>query len=76
MKIDEIGTDPHEATDFRNRKADTGDLNKGVVSARAGLDLVTRGIGTAYFDKHNVPPADRARGRAAATPRTSPFAMN
>jgi len=31
-----------------------------VVSARTGLDLVTRGIATAYFDKHGVPADERA----------------
>jgi len=69
VKIDYVGTDPHEATDFRSRKADTGDLKKGVVSARAGLDLVTRGIGTAYFDKNNIPAVERAAWAGGRDPK-------
>ena len=69
VKIDYIGTDRHEAEDFASRKADTGDLKKGVVSARTGLDLVTRGIGTAYFDKHNIPPEERAAWAGGRDPK-------
>jgi cytochrome c peroxidase len=32
VEIDYVGTDRHEAEDFRNRKAETVDLGKGVVS--------------------------------------------
>ncbi|WP_321470243.1 di-heme-cytochrome C peroxidase [uncultured Paludibaculum sp.] len=46
-----IGTDPHQATDFRSRTADTGDLKLGVKSAAEGLNLVTHGIVDAYFEK-------------------------
>ena len=60
VKIEYVGTDPHEATDFKNRTADSGDLKKGVVSARAGLDLVTRGIGSSFFAKNNIPPEQYA----------------
>jgi hypothetical protein len=60
VSIDEVGTDPHEATDFKTRKADTGALNKGVVSARDGLDMVTRGIADAFFVANNIPVAERA----------------
>ena len=60
VKIEYVGTDPHEAKDFNSRTADTGDLKKGVVSARAGLDLVTRGIGTRFFEKNNIPAEEHA----------------
>jgi len=60
VKLEHIGTDPHEATDFKNRTANTGDLGKGVVSARTGLDLVTRGIAARFFEKSNIPPEERA----------------
>jgi mono/diheme cytochrome c family protein len=60
VDLETIGTDPHEARDFKDRKADTGDLKKGVVSARAGLDLVTRGIATRFFEKNDIPPDERA----------------
>jgi hypothetical protein len=58
--IEDVGTDPHEARDFKERTADTGDLGKGVVSARAGLDLVTRGIAARFFEKNDIPPGERA----------------
>jgi len=60
VEVDRIGTDPHEARDFKDRTADTGDLKKGVVSARAGLDLVTRGIAARFFEKNGIPPEERA----------------
>ena len=65
--IEEIGTDPHEATDFHGRTADTGDLKKGVVSARVGLDLVTRGIANKFFEANKI-PAGRA-SRVGRRPR-------
>ena len=46
-----IGTDPQQAQDFMGRTANTFDLKKGVVSAAVGLDLVTKAIGTKYYDK-------------------------
>jgi hypothetical protein len=51
VPIETIGTDPHEAQDFIDRKADTGDLKKGLVTAQEGLDFVTRGIVAKYYDK-------------------------
>jgi hypothetical protein len=69
VKIEYMGTDPHEATDFASRKADTGDLKKGVVSARAGLDLVTRGIGTKFFEKQNIPPEQHAAWAGGRDPK-------
>ena len=69
VKIDYIGTDPHEATDFKNRTADSGDLKMGVVSARAGLDAVTRGIGTRFFEKQNIPADQRAAWAGGRDPK-------
>jgi hypothetical protein len=59
VRIEDVGTDPHEAQDFIDRKADTGDLKKGRVSAAEGLDLVTKAIGTKYYDKMGFSPDKR-----------------
>ena len=67
--IEEIGTDPHEATDFKARTADTGDLKKGVVSARDGLDLVTRGIATRFFETNKIPPEEYPAWSGGRDPR-------
>ncbi len=69
VKLEHIGTDPHEAKDFKERTADTGDLGKGVVSARAGLDLVTRGIANRFFEKNNVPLEERAAWAGGRDPK-------
>jgi hypothetical protein len=55
-----VGTDPRQATDFKERTADTADLKKGVVSASVGLDLVTRGVADAFFQKENIRPEEQA----------------
>lgn len=54
--LDYVGTDPHEAMDFLDRKADTGSLNKGRVTAGEGLELVTRGIAANFFRKAGFSP--------------------
>jgi len=59
VPIDYIGTDPRQATDFKNRSGDTGDLKKGIVSATQGLDLVTWGVASAFFTKENIRPEDQ-----------------
>jgi hypothetical protein len=59
VPINYVGTDPRQATDFKNRSADTGDLAKGVVSASVGLDLVTRGVSDAFFRKENIRVEDQ-----------------
>ena len=59
VPLPEIGTDPRQAMDFLNRTADTGSLNKGRVSAAAGLDLVTTSIRDKFFDKMQFTPAQR-----------------
>jgi len=68
IPINEIGTDPAQATAFQKRTADTGDLGKGTVSAAAGLDLVTNGIAERFFREQNITGADRvawAGGRSS-----------
>ena len=73
VEIDYVGTDRHEAEDFRNRKAETGDLGKGVVSAATGLDLVTTGIADRFFRQQNITAAEErlrwAGGRDPRDPR-------
>lgn len=72
IPLEFIGTDPRQATDFMNRKASSGDLGKGTVSASDGLDLVTRGIADRFFRLQNIAATDRAAwagGRDPADPR-------
>jgi hypothetical protein len=59
VSLDYIGTDRQEAVDFIERKADSGALGKGVVSAAAGLDLVTKGIRDQFFQKMAFSPERR-----------------
>jgi hypothetical protein len=59
VKLQMIGTDPHEAQDFIDRTADSGDLKKGRISAAVGLDLVTKGIGNNFFQKAGFSPEKR-----------------
>jgi hypothetical protein len=47
VKVDYVGTDPHEAADFKSRTADTGDLRKGIV---------IWGVANAFFKKENIQP--------------------
>ena len=68
-----VGTDPHEATDFVNRTADSGDLGKGRVSAAVGLELVTNGIANNYFAKMNLTPEQQIEWRAGRDPHDSPI---
>jgi hypothetical protein len=63
-----VGTDPHEAIDFMNRTADTGDLGKGRVSAGVGLDLVTNGIVNKFFDKMKLTPEQQIEWRGNRDP--------
>ena len=69
VKATYVGTDPHEATDFINRTADTGDLGKGRVSAGAGLDLVTNGIINKFFEKMKLTPAQQIEWRGNRDPK-------
>lgn len=56
VPIHVIGTDEHQATDYKNRTADSGDLGKGRVSAAVGLDLVTTSIAQRFFRLNNFTP--------------------
>jgi mono/diheme cytochrome c family protein len=69
VTVSYVGTDPHEATDFVNRTADTGDLGKGRVSAAAGLDLVTDGIANKFFTKMGFSPQQQIEWRGNRDPR-------
>jgi hypothetical protein len=69
VPIDEIGTDPRQAEDFKNRTANTGDLGKGVVPAAVGLDLVTAGIADRFFQQENIRPEDRAAWAGGRDPK-------
>jgi hypothetical protein len=69
VDVDEIGTDPRQAADFKSRTANSGDLGKGIVSAAAGLDLVTAGIADRYFREQNMTPDDRVTWSGGRDPR-------
>lgn len=63
-----VGTDPHETSDFIHRAADSGNLGKGRVSAAAGLDLVTNGIVSKYFEKMKMTPEQQIEWRGGRDP--------
>jgi hypothetical protein len=71
VKATYVGTDPHEATDFINRTADTGALGQGRVPAGVGLDLVTNGIANKFFDKMKLSPQQRIEWRGNRDPSDS-----
>lgn len=54
-----VGTDPNQATEFKNRTADTGALGQGRVSADIGLKLVTEGIRDRYFLQSKFTPDEK-----------------
>ena len=68
-----VGTDPHEAMDFINRTADSGDLGKGRISAAVGLELITNGIANKYFDKMKLTPEQQIEWRAGRDPHDPPI---
>ena len=59
VELEEVGTDPHEAQDYANRTAETGDLGLGRRTAREGLMLVTRTIANNYFEQNKIPAEER-----------------
>jgi len=63
VKSSYVGTDEHEAADFMNRKADSGNLGKGSISAADALELVTGGIVNKYFDKMKITEAQQIEWR-------------
>ena len=68
-----VGTDPHEATDFISRTADSGDLGKGRISVAVGLELVTNGIANKYFEKMKLTPEQQIEWRAGRDPHDPPI---
>jgi len=68
VKVAYVGTDPHEANDFIHRTADTGYLGKGRVSAATGLDLVTNGIVSKYFDQMKLSQQEQIEWRGSRDP--------
>ena len=60
IPLDEIGTDPREATDWASRTAVTGVLGLGTVSAAEGLRAVTGKIRDMNYDAMNLSPEQRA----------------
>jgi hypothetical protein len=72
VPLDHVGTDRHEAMDFINRKADTGDLKLGTVTAAVALDTVTNGIVNVFFDKMQFTPAQRIEWRGYRDPDVEP----
>lgn len=61
IKVDFMGTDPRQAMNFINRKADAGDLAPGQLSAADGLKVVTEGIALRFFEERSIPPRTTAR---------------
>jgi len=72
VPIDHVGTDPHEAMDFINRKADTGDIKLGTVAAAVGLDTVANGIVNGFFEKMQFTPEQRIEWRGYRDPGVDP----
>ena len=68
VPVTEVGTDAHEAIDFIDRKADSGDLGKGRVSAGVGLELVTNGIVNKFFEKIKLTPEQQIEWRGNRAP--------
>lgn len=63
-----VGTDPRQATDFQNRKANAATLGQGTISASVGLDYVTTKIAERFFTTENIPENERegwSGGRSA-----------
>ena len=58
--------------DFINRKADTGDLKLGTVTAAVGLDTVTKGIVNVFFEKMQFTPAQRIEWGGHRDPGVDP----
>lgn len=68
INIQRIGTDPRAAFDFRSRTADSGPLNRGLLTAAEGLDHVTRTIANDFFDRNKFSPQQRLAWTGYRTP--------
>jgi hypothetical protein len=56
IPLDEIGTDPKEAQNFYNRKANSGPLGQGIVSAGEGLTFITQKVIQQAYAQLNLSP--------------------
>jgi mono/diheme cytochrome c family protein len=56
IPLAEIGTDPKEAQNFHDRKADSGPLGKGTISAGDGLTLITQRVIEQAYAQFNLTP--------------------
>jgi uncharacterized protein (DUF2235 family) len=56
IPLEEIGTDPRQAQNFYNRKADSGPLGKGMLSAGDGLTFVTKKVIEQAYTQFNLSP--------------------
>jgi mono/diheme cytochrome c family protein len=59
IPLDEIGTDPKEASNWAQRTAVTDALGEGTIPATAGLRLVTTKIRDMYYDSRGFSAAQR-----------------
>ncbi len=59
IPLAEIGTDPKEAQNFYNRKADSGQLGKGILSAGDGLTFITKTVIEQAYAQLNLSPAQQ-----------------
>ena len=58
IPLEEIGTDPNEATNFTRRMADSGPLGKGVISAKEGLKYITQKLIDQSYEDLKLNPAE------------------
>jgi hypothetical protein len=56
IPLEEIGTDPKEARNFYDRKADTGPLGKGTMSVGDGLTFITKRVIDQAYAQLNLTP--------------------
>ena len=59
LPLEVIGTDPNAAANWHERKASTGALGLGTISAATGLETVTRKIADLNYDAMHLTPAQR-----------------
>jgi uncharacterized protein (DUF2235 family) len=59
IPLSEIGTDPKEAQNFHDRKADSGPLGKGIVSATDGLKYITQKLIDQSYADLKLTPAEQ-----------------
>ena len=61
IPLEEIGTDPNQATNLKNHKIDTGDLGFGVISAGEALQLVTEKIAQRKYQELGIGPDEQSK---------------